>query len=289
VTVAVVRASVDPYDVELGYKRAAYADSENADILRQYETFALEYDKLGRGDLITPSECSVCVDDHQCETCFLFKKFENELKLMPASLGARRHVLKDIADYLLVPKYPRIELPPLPVKVRASRWKEAKEKLVQNLDPRKWLGYLLMESEREQALRLQPLELYGEVKEEIGIKDVKEEDDFDRQVAERNKLMIRKKRRGKGVFVTHTSQGPPIQEQAIKVLKDAPDAAGRSPYPRTVIAANEKGMTEFEEANKVEVVNVSKIIEGEERQAFENRFFGQQSIGGEQSLAKSPS
>ena len=51
VTVAVVRAANDPCDVESCYKRAAYSDSANADILRQLETFSLEYDKFGRGEV----------------------------------------------------------------------------------------------------------------------------------------------------------------------------------------------------------------------------------------------
>ena len=61
---AVVRPNTDPKDLESAYKRgnckilsklhmfllsikflAAYSDAMNADILRQLETFALEYDK----------------------------------------------------------------------------------------------------------------------------------------------------------------------------------------------------------------------------------------------------
>ena len=42
-TVAVIRAATDSRDVESAYRRAAYADAGNADILRQLETFALEY------------------------------------------------------------------------------------------------------------------------------------------------------------------------------------------------------------------------------------------------------
>ena len=45
-TVAVVPPSPDPRAVELAYKRAVRADAYNADILRQFETYALEYDKF---------------------------------------------------------------------------------------------------------------------------------------------------------------------------------------------------------------------------------------------------
>ncbi len=59
VTVAVVRASTDPRDIEYLYKRAAYADSLNADILKQLETYTLEYDKYGRGEVLAKN-CVIC-------------------------------------------------------------------------------------------------------------------------------------------------------------------------------------------------------------------------------------
>ena len=41
------------------------ADAENADILRQLETFATEYDKYGRGERI--HQCIICKGGQLCE------------------------------------------------------------------------------------------------------------------------------------------------------------------------------------------------------------------------------
>ena len=48
-TVAIIRPLSDPADINRVYKRAILSDAQNADILRERETFALEYDKYGRG------------------------------------------------------------------------------------------------------------------------------------------------------------------------------------------------------------------------------------------------
>ena len=93
-TAAVVRPLPDPRDIERAFKRAVLtltptrrsralrpsgmklsafprslaqvlADAENADILRQLETFATEYDKYGRGERI--HQCIICKGGQLCE------------------------------------------------------------------------------------------------------------------------------------------------------------------------------------------------------------------------------
>lgn len=65
VTVGVIRPLPDPRDIERAYKRAVLADAHNANILRQYETFSLEYDKYGHGDSI--KNCLICKGGQLCE------------------------------------------------------------------------------------------------------------------------------------------------------------------------------------------------------------------------------
>ena len=65
VTVGVIRPLPDPRDIERAYKRAVLADAHNANILRQYETFSLEYDKYGHGDSI--KSCLICKGGQLCE------------------------------------------------------------------------------------------------------------------------------------------------------------------------------------------------------------------------------
>lgn len=52
VTTAVMAAVDDPRDVDLLYKKAVQADTFNAEVLRQLETFFSSYDEWGRGDVI---------------------------------------------------------------------------------------------------------------------------------------------------------------------------------------------------------------------------------------------
>jgi len=115
VTVAVVRPSNDPRDVELMYKRAAYADSCNADILRQYETFILEYDKFGRGDVLT-KECDICKRLDKCEACVFYDTFQQDIQRMPPAVGARRRRLNSISEYLITQNKPDL----LPIVVPKS-------------------------------------------------------------------------------------------------------------------------------------------------------------------------
>ena len=84
----VLRPSNDSKYFESAYCRAVYADARNADILRQLETCALEYDKFGRGEELA-NKCSICVGSIKCETCCLNKQFSIELERVPPTLGGR--------------------------------------------------------------------------------------------------------------------------------------------------------------------------------------------------------
>ena len=77
-TVAIVRPLTDPADINRVYRRAVLADAQNADILRQRETFALEYDKYGRGEAVLP--CIICTGGQKCEICVMKDRFGGELE-----------------------------------------------------------------------------------------------------------------------------------------------------------------------------------------------------------------
>ncbi len=128
VTCAVVRPSVDPRDVESMYKRAAYADALNADILRQFETYTLEYDKYGRGEVLM-NDCMICRNIDPCESCVLYKTFSKEIASMPPLVGGKRQRLNAIADFLINSNKP--PLPPIivPKSVRPSKWQLRSEAL----------------------------------------------------------------------------------------------------------------------------------------------------------------
>jgi len=115
VTVAVIRPSTDPRDVELSYKKAVYADSLNSDILRQLETYTLEYDKYGRGELLN-KKCPICKGQDKCESCIFYETFSNEILNMPPTINIRRRRVNSISQYLI-----EINKPPLkPIKVVES-------------------------------------------------------------------------------------------------------------------------------------------------------------------------
>ncbi|RYG70388.1 hypothetical protein EON64_00275 [archaeon] len=121
VTVAVVRPSHDPRDVEFAYKRAAYADSLNADILRQYETFALEYDKFGRGEVLEKA-CVICKGMDKCEACIVYETFKKDILNMPPAVGGRRRRLKSISDFLINSNKPELQQVTLPKMVRPEKF-----------------------------------------------------------------------------------------------------------------------------------------------------------------------
>ena len=122
-TVVVMRPNPDPKYIETAYCRAVYADAQNADILRQYETYALEYDKYGRGEVLV-GKCMVCVGTMQCETCAIYEQYATELEHVPPALGGRRHTLSQIEDYLLNTEKPPLTIPTIPRKIRPGWWRE---------------------------------------------------------------------------------------------------------------------------------------------------------------------
>lgn len=126
VTVAVIRPSHDPRDVENFYKRAAYADSANADILRQIETYVLEYDKFGRGDVLQ-KDCAICRGVDKCESCIAYETFEKEIANMPPVVGGRRRRLNSITDYLINDNKPPVEPVIVPRANRPTKWQIRKD------------------------------------------------------------------------------------------------------------------------------------------------------------------
>jgi len=120
-TVVVMRPVNDPALIERAYCRAVYADAKNADILRQYETYALEYDKYGRGEVLM-DKCPTCVGSTQCETCSIYFQYQKELEHIPPTLGGRRHTLDEIEHYLINAEKPPLHFPPIPRKRRPGWW-----------------------------------------------------------------------------------------------------------------------------------------------------------------------
>jgi hypothetical protein len=174
VTVAVIRPSKDPRDVENVYKRAAWADSLNADILRQYETFALEYDKYGRGEVIQ-KDCLVCAAGVRCETCTLYEIYDDEIKKMPPAVGGRRRRLNSIDTYLIEANKPALEIKVVPKKVRPTKWELRKEKYRAYL--KTWFSGKLLPSfikpmAREDALEMDPEDLMRKISREKALNDL---------------------------------------------------------------------------------------------------------------------
>lgn len=160
VTVTLVRPSNDPRDVEFLYKRSVYADAENADILRQYETYVLEYDKYGRGEVLTTDNCLICKGIEKCESCLVYEIFSREISSMPPSIGGKRQRLNEITDYLINQNKPDLE----PINIRRSKrptkWNLRKDALFGNFS---LLKYLFPKTKslptHEQAITTNPNEL----------------------------------------------------------------------------------------------------------------------------------
>jgi len=99
VTAAVIRASGDPRDIETAYKRAVVSDSYNADILRQFETYALEYGKFGRGDSKNKmATCLLCKGGKMCETCTM--KWEHREEVSERSIKSEQFWKTSIRAYI---------------------------------------------------------------------------------------------------------------------------------------------------------------------------------------------
>ena len=127
VTIAVIRPGTDPRDIEQAYMRAAYTDCANADILRQFESYALEYDKYGRGEVLISSQCVVCRGDDPCELCVLYNLYGKEIDTIPLGIGGRRRRLKSIDEFLIESVKPELIVSVVPKKVRPTKW-EIKQK-----------------------------------------------------------------------------------------------------------------------------------------------------------------
>jgi alpha-tubulin suppressor-like RCC1 family protein/Ca2+-binding EF-hand superfamily protein len=122
VTVAVIRPSSDPADIETLYKRAVFADAANADVLRQLETYKLEYDKYGRGEEVLQEKCKMCRGFVECETCGLMREYGREIANMPLGIGGKRRRLKSIDNFLINESKPALVLPYVPRLTRPSKW-----------------------------------------------------------------------------------------------------------------------------------------------------------------------
>ena len=93
---AIIRPLSDPADINRVYKRAILSDAQNADILRERETFALEYDKYGRGG--KDMEGIICTGGQKCENCLMKERFAGELKDLSLGPRARPDVGRDGRD-----------------------------------------------------------------------------------------------------------------------------------------------------------------------------------------------
>lgn len=126
-TVAVIRPCTDPRDIETLYKRAVFADAANADILRQIETYSLEYDKFGRGEVVQKEKCKICRGFTECEICGLMREYGDEIANMPAGIGGKRRRLKSIDHYLINESKPALVLPYVPRISRPTKWEVFKD------------------------------------------------------------------------------------------------------------------------------------------------------------------
>jgi len=138
VTVAVIRPLNDPREIEEAYMRSVYADCANADILRQFETYALEYDKYGRGEVLLESKCSICRGSDPCELCELYNQYKDDIAKMPMGIGGRRRRLKSIENFLVEQVKPDLVMKVVPVKIRPTKWEMRKEKWAKRM--KKWFS-----------------------------------------------------------------------------------------------------------------------------------------------------
>jgi hypothetical protein len=125
-TCAVIRAKTDPHDYEKNYARAVFSDAENADILRQYEAYSLEYDKFGRGE--TLGKCIMCHGTALCEICILNKMYKEEIENIPSGIGGRRRRLVSMEDELINNNKPELVMIPVRRVERPTRWEVFKKK-----------------------------------------------------------------------------------------------------------------------------------------------------------------
>ena len=123
VTAAVIRPSNDPRDIEKAFKRAIASDSYNSEILRQFETYALEYGKYGRGDAKKEEQlgtCVLCKGGQMCETCSMKFEHRDDLAKLPLGPGGRLRRLDSISAFLVDAEKPPLEYTPKPPKEEPS-------------------------------------------------------------------------------------------------------------------------------------------------------------------------
>jgi len=123
-TVALIRPLPDPMDIDKAYRRAVLCDSHHADILRHFESFALQYDKYGRGDAVTA--CIVCRLGKLCEICELKHRYRDERKAMGLGIGGRSLTLGEIKQALLDAPKPPLDYEKKPL---------AKKSILQKINP----------------------------------------------------------------------------------------------------------------------------------------------------------
>ena len=111
VTAVVIKAIDDTSDIDSIFQRAATADTENATILGQYETYIESYKNFvypNRRKKKAPwSNCPLCTGNIFCEICLMKSKFKEEISAVEKNAG-RALTLDEISDYLL-----QVEKPPL--------------------------------------------------------------------------------------------------------------------------------------------------------------------------------
>jgi alpha-tubulin suppressor-like RCC1 family protein len=164
VTVCVVRPSQDPRDIEQAYKRAAYCDALNADILRQFETYVLEYDKFGRGEVLIGNECVMCRGKEKCEICNLYDIYGDEIKKMPPQVGGKRPSLKLMEEFLIETNKPAVVDIMIPKKVRPTKWQLRKQGMRKFFGLKNTLKANINNMTVEEANELDPGEIMTDIK-----------------------------------------------------------------------------------------------------------------------------
>lgn len=137
VTVVTLLPKQNPSSLIALYKRAAYADSQNAVILRQYEVYGPIFDKYGWCQ--DSSKCLICTGEFFCEICFIYELYKDDLKSIPKKKHSSiPYTLHEIEHHLIVTTKPEIKIPPAKMHQRLSRWDNMKRMIRNNLNPLNW-------------------------------------------------------------------------------------------------------------------------------------------------------
>jgi alpha-tubulin suppressor-like RCC1 family protein/Ca2+-binding EF-hand superfamily protein len=243
VTVAVIRPMSDPIDIDNLYQRGAYADAGNADILRQYETYCLEYDKYGRGETI--GKCLICRGQTPCEICLLNKMYKEEIEGMPSGIGGRRSTLDAIEDYLINANKPDLVLPVVHRVNRPSKWENFKAKWLPMNPLRYLLGNPKAQNEtpdfEKSNMLLDNFSRPDEVVNKSG-QDVKKVEKPTKRAAEDPKEIGKDQDMdsiGKSAISARKMSKSSNQDSASSVCQSvdesaATDRSSRDPYPRSI-------------------------------------------------------